>query len=136
MISSSPKGALVIIDDIPRGETPLIVELLRKNDHTIKLEMPGYQPFEGSIVRRTSLWIWARNLASISYTIAYNVELFYYIFYNLIVIAVDKSTGAIYKLELDQVDASLLIQDMPSDYPENTIFICMQPEECQKKVED
>ncbi|MDY6855121.1 MAG: PEGA domain-containing protein [Thermodesulfobacteriota bacterium] len=134
-ISSAPKGAFVIIDDIPRGETPLVVELLRKNNHTIRLEMPGYKPFEGSIVRRTSLWVWARNLASVSYTIAYSLKYFYYIFYNVIVIAIDKASGAIYKLELDRVDDFLQGKKMPSDCPEDTICISLHPQESQNEIE-
>ena len=135
-IYSTPKGASVIINDIPRGETPLVVELLRKNNHTIRLEMPGYEPFEGSITRRTSLWIWARNLASVSYTIACSIKYFYYIFYNVIVIAIDKATGAIYTLELDRVDDLLQGQKIAPDCPDNTICIYLHPQGYQKEVED
>lgn len=53
-ISSQPTSAQVIIDAEQRGETPLVVELKRKNSHTIRVELEGYEPHEIALTRKVS----------------------------------------------------------------------------------
>jgi uncharacterized protein YceK len=110
-ISSTPTGASVIIDDIPRGTTPVFVDLTRKDNHIVKVEMPGYTPFEATIVRKTSGWVWG------------NI-----IFGGLIGLAVDAISGGLYKLTPDQVSAMLQEEEMSFLYRDDTLYIVVVPQ--------
>jgi hypothetical protein len=88
--SSTPTGAMVTVDNIPRGNTPTVVKLSRKENHVVKIELAGYQPFELTITRKASGWVWG------------NI-----IFGGIIGLAVDAITGGMYKLTPELVSASL-----------------------------
>jgi hypothetical protein len=45
-INSHPDGAQVRVDGMPRGFTPMTVEVEKKRPPKIQLSMPGYQPGE------------------------------------------------------------------------------------------
>jgi hypothetical protein len=45
-LSSTPSGALVVVDGDPRGFTPLVVELCPRRSHSIRLEHEGYQAYD------------------------------------------------------------------------------------------
>ena len=89
-ISSSPTGAAVWVDNAQRGQTPLITKLSRKDNHIVKIQMAGYQPFEATMTRSVSGWVWG-NIA----------------FGGLIGLAVDAISGGIYKLSPEQVSGTL-----------------------------
>lgn len=89
-VASTPSGATVSIDNIERGKTPLIAELKRKDSHVLRIELAGYQPYEATLNRRVSGWVWG------------NV-----VFGGLIGLAVDALTGSMYKLSPEQVSAAL-----------------------------
>jgi len=89
-ISSTPSGALVSIDNKSFGKTPLFAKLSRKDNHLVKIEMAGYQPFEATITRSVSGWVWGNVL-----------------FGGLIGLAVDSISGGLYKLSPEQVVATL-----------------------------
>lgn len=80
-VSSSPSGADVVVDGVDQGSTPVTVDLSRKDKHTIKLSLNGYQPHEMIINRKVSGWVWGNIL-----------------FGGLIGLAVDAGTGGMYKL--------------------------------------
>jgi hypothetical protein len=48
-ISSEPTGARVMVDGSYRGQTPLSLELTRKDDHQVKMELAGYTTHEQTI---------------------------------------------------------------------------------------
>src|SRR6056297_542367 len=79
--SSSPTNALVTINGVELGRTPLTTELKRKNNHMVKLELDGYMPYETTFTRKVSGWVWG------------NI-----VFGGLIGLAVDGISGGIYKL--------------------------------------
>jgi len=89
-ISSTPTGASVRVDTTSFGTTPVTVELRRKDKHIIKITMDGYQPFELSTSRSTSGWVWG------------NI-----VFGGLIGLVVDASTGGMYKIKPEEVQATL-----------------------------
>jgi dipeptide/tripeptide permease len=89
-ISSTPSGALVSIDNKSFGKTPLFAKLSRKDNHLVKIEMAGYQPFEATITRSVSGWVWGNVL-----------------FGGLIGLAVDGISGGLYKLSPEQIVATL-----------------------------
>jgi hypothetical protein len=49
-------GAKIFVDGKERGETPMELALKRKQDHLIRIEMEGYDPYEISIGRKKSPW--------------------------------------------------------------------------------
>ncbi len=89
-ISSTPTGASVRVDTTSFGTTPVTVALRRKDKHVIQITMDGYQPFELTTSRSTSGWVWG------------NI-----VFGGLIGLVVDASTGGMYKLKPEDVQATL-----------------------------
>jgi hypothetical protein len=61
-ISSSPTNADVSIDGLTKGHTPVIANLSRKDNHIVRLTLPGYAPAELTLTRGVSGWVWG-NLA-------------------------------------------------------------------------
>jgi membrane-associated protease RseP (regulator of RpoE activity) len=89
-ISSSPSGARVTINGEYRGETPLRVELARKQDYIIKVEKEGFEPASSTITSKVS----GMTFGNI-------------IFGGLIGLAVDAGSGGLYKLSQDDVQITL-----------------------------
>ena len=92
-LSSTPTNAKVYVDNHEIGMTPTVVNLRRKDNHIVRMELAGYQPFEATITRSTSGWVWG------------NI-----VFGGLIGLAVDATTGGLYKLTPQQVAAQLARQ--------------------------
>lgn len=88
-ISSSPTAA-VTIDGVSHRRTPVVVQLMRKDNHIVRIELEGYQPFEATLTRSVSGWVWG------------NI-----VFGGLIGLAVDAISGGLYKLTPEQVTATL-----------------------------
>lgn len=89
-VISDPEGASVKVDGMPRGRTPLILDLERKRRHDIKIEKEGYEPAIKSTSRGFNWWF-VGNL----------------IIGGLIGIIIDFSTGAVYKVKPDEISAAL-----------------------------
>lgn len=92
-ISSSPTAASVTIDNLEQGTTPIVAKLSRKDNHIIKIQMAGYQPFEATVTRKVSGWVWG------------NI-----VFGGLIGLAVDAISGGLYVLSPEQVSGQLARQ--------------------------
>ena len=92
-ISSSPTGATVTVDNQSTGQTPYIAHLSRKDNHVVKLDLPGYAPAEMTLTRKTSGWVWGNIL-----------------FGGIIGLAVDAMTGGLYNLTPEQLAATLASQ--------------------------
>lgn len=89
-INSTPASATVTVDGTPMGHTPTVLRLERKNEHLVRLELDGYQPFEMKLSKSISGWVWGNIL-----------------FGGVIGVAVDGSTGAFYKLSPEAVVANM-----------------------------
>jgi hypothetical protein len=89
-LSSSPSGASITVNGRALGTTPAAVDLKRKDNHVIRIELDGYQPYEVALARSVSGWVWG------------NI-----VFGGLPGLAVDAITGGLYKLSPEQVMASL-----------------------------
>lgn len=90
-ISSQPGGAQVTVNGNDLGQTPLIAELKRKNEHFVTVALDGYEPYEITITKSASGWVFG------------NI-----IFGGLIGLAVDAITGGLYKLSPEAVNAELI----------------------------
>lgn len=91
-ISSNPTGAQVTIDGQVKGMTPVVANLTRKDNHIVRIELPGYKPFETTLTRKTSGWVWG-NIA----------------FGGLIGLAVDAIDGGLYNLTPEQISGQMLV---------------------------
>jgi PEGA domain len=59
-VSTNPPGATVFVDNIPAGQTPLMITLDRQHSSgVIRIELAGFAPV--TLVRTTSIngWFWA-----------------------------------------------------------------------------
>jgi uncharacterized protein YceK len=121
-ISSSPTGASVTIDDEPKGETPIIAKLSRKDNHVIKIEMEGYEPFEIKTTRSTSGWVWG------------NI-----VFGGLIGLAVDAITGGMYVIKPEQIETELKKQESSGFlYQKDALYmtVVLSPDPSWQKIAD
>ncbi|MDF1545592.1 MAG: PEGA domain-containing protein [bacterium] len=94
-IQSRPTGATVTIDNRQFGQTPVVAKLSRKDNHVVRVTLAGYEPFDATITRSTSGWVWG------------NI-----VFGGLIGLAVDAISGGLYKLKPEQVEARLASKSM------------------------
>jgi len=97
---SAPTNAKITVDGLPMGNTPVVAKLSRKDNHIVKLSLDGYQPFEATITRGTSGWVWG------------NI-----VFGGLIGLAVDAMSGGLYNLSPSQVSGQLVQGVLPQGKP-------------------
>lgn len=118
-ISSNPSKAIVTIDNIERGKTPITVELSRKDHHTVQIVLDGFFPYETKLTRKVDGWI------------AGNV-----IFGGLVGLAVDAITGGMYKLTPDQIQAEMKNQTAMQKRQSNDLFltVVLQADPAWEKV--
>ena len=90
-IASSPPNATVIVDQVPQGNTPLVVNLKRKQTHLVRIERVGYKPYETLLNRDTSDWVWGNIIVCC----------------GLIGMGVDAMTGGFYDLEPGEIYMTL-----------------------------
>jgi len=107
-ISSNPTEATVTIDGSERGKTPLIASLKRKDNHIIRIAMQGYAPFEATVTRKVSGWVWG-NL----------------VFGGVIGLAVDALSGGLYVLTPEQVTGQMLKQGASLGPAKNGVFVML-----------
>jgi hypothetical protein len=98
--SSTPTSAKVTVDGAPYGNTPVVVKLARKNNHIVRMQLDGYQPFEVTLTKSTSGWVWG-NL----------------VFGGLIGLAVDAVSGGLYNLSPEQITGVLSQGAVPQGRP-------------------
>jgi hypothetical protein len=89
-ISSTPTGASVTIDNLQSGSTPVFAKLRRKENHVVRISLPGYQATDLTLTSSVSGWVWG------------NVAIG-----GLIGLAVDAISGGMYKLSPEELSAAL-----------------------------
>lgn len=120
-VSSSPTGASVKINGQNFGTTPVVAKLSRKDNHTVKLEMPGYAPHEMVLTKSVSGWVWG------------NI-----VFGGVVGLAVDAISGGIYKLSPEQVQAEMKNGAVSAVDAKGQVYVTvvMQPQKDWKKIGD
>jgi uncharacterized protein YceK len=89
--NSTPAGAIVWVDGANLGVTPITTKLERiKKNQKVKIELQGYKPYEMTLTRKTNGWVWG------------NI-----VFGGIIGLIIDASSGALYRLTPEQVNAQL-----------------------------
>jgi uncharacterized protein YceK len=117
-ITSHPTGARVTIDNQEFGTTPVVAKLSRKDNHTIHMELPGYQPDDATVTRSTSGWVWG------------NI-----VFGGLIGLAVDAISGGLYKLTPEEVTGDLVATGQGElDGADIIIAVVLQPDPSWEKI--
>lgn len=89
-ISSNPTNASLWLDRNYVGNTPLIIEMSRKDNHLLRIELEGYQPYEVTFTKEVSGWVFG------------NI-----VFGGVIGLAVDAISGGLYRLTPDQIQAEM-----------------------------
>ncbi len=86
LFGSTPARARVWVDGEYIGKTPAFKKLVRKDLHTIKFELDGYEPVEFPLSNRLSHMIWASLILGVG-----------------IGLAVDLASGSIFVIEPEDV---------------------------------
>ena len=107
-INSQPAGATVVVDSQTVGMTPVAAKLARKRAHRISVTLAGYQPYEMVTTRKTSGWVWG------------NI-----VFGGLIGLIVDASTGGLYDVRPEQVNAQLARTGGMGEARDGTIYVLL-----------
>ena len=118
-ISSNPTNALVWLDRCYVGNTPISVNMTRKDSHIVNIELEGYEPYEATFSRKLSGWVFG------------NI-----IFGGVIGVAIDAISGGIYALTPDQVQAELCANQVvySKKSTDSFIAIVLQPDPSWKKI--
>lgn len=109
-IASQPTGAEVIIDNEFFGKTPVTAELRRKDKHIITVKVEGYEPYEITITRKTSGFVFGNLVFGPFAPIG---------------LAVDAITGGMYSLKPDQVQAELQPGAAKAAFKEGTLYVIL-----------
>ncbi len=110
-ISSTPTNARVTVNNMPLGQTPLVAKLARGDNHIVKIELDGYQPFEATLTKKVSGWVWG------------NI-----VFGGIIGLAVDAMSGGLYVLTPEQLSAQLARQGDDSALLQDGIYVVLVPQ--------
>lgn len=118
-IASNPSNANIWVDRNYVGNTPLIVEMTRKDNHIVTIQLEGYQVYEAAFSRQLSGWVFG------------NI-----VFGGLIGLAVDAISGGIYQLTPDQVQAELRSNNMAysKQSKDSCIFVVLEPNPSWQKI--
>lgn len=104
-ISSTPEGATVTVDNRMIGTTPVSAELTRKDEHIVRISLEGYTTATLTLKRKTSGYVWGNIL-----------------FGGLIGLAVDAINGSMYKLEPEQLAATLQ-RDQSTAFEDGKLYV-------------
>jgi hypothetical protein len=117
--SSQPTAAKVLVDNREVGNTPTVTQLSRKDNHIVRMELAGYRPFEATITRSTSGWVWG------------NI-----VFGGVVGLAVDAITGGLYKLSPEQVAGQLAQQSASVERVKDGLYVTvvLEPDPTWQRV--
>jgi predicted small secreted protein len=117
--ASNPSKAVVTIDNVEKGVTPVTLRLTRKDHHTIQINLDGYMPYETKLTRKVDGWL-AGNI----------------VFGGLIGLIVDAASGGMYKLTPDQIQAELRSSSTTTMQVKDGIYfaVVLQPRSGWEKI--
>lgn len=117
-IVSHPSNATVWVDLAYAGQTPIVVEMSRKNDHVVRIQLEGYEPYEAIFSKQISGWAFGNIL-----------------FGGVIGLAIDAITGGLYYLTPEQMQAELRLNTpYASKTDESCIFVVLEPNSSWQKI--
>ncbi len=107
-ISTNPHNAEVWLDNRLAGHSPIILEMSRNENHIVRIELEGYQPYELTFTRKISGWC-AGNL----------------VFGGVIGLVIDALSGGIYTLTPEQVQVEMSKGNVAFSKQSNDTFIAV-----------
>jgi len=118
-ISSNPSEAKITVDSQKYGTTPVNIKLKRNSSHTVRLELAGYEPYETTLTKSVSGWVWG------------NI-----VFGGLIGLGVDAATGGLYKLSPQQINGEFKESQANTKLSKDGLFITvvLKPKASWKKI--
>lgn len=90
-VTTMPTDANVWVDQYFVGKSPVVLQLTRKDDHLIHIELDGYEPQDLVLSRKVSGWVFGNIFVPGS----------------IIGVAIDAFTGSIYRLTPEQVSLNM-----------------------------
>ena len=108
---SVPTNARITVDNQRSATTPTVMNLSRKDNHIVRIELDGYLPYEATLTRGVSGWVWG-NL----------------VFGGLVGLAVDGISGGLYKLTPEQMTATLSKQTSSLEAGTLQVFVVLRPD--------
>jgi hypothetical protein len=109
-IASQPPGAQVIIDNQTYGVTPVAAKLTRKDNHHIVIQLEGYEPYEITLTRQASGWVFGNILFCLGAPIG---------------IAIDAIAGGMYTLKPGEAEAQLRPNAKTATSDDETLFVVL-----------
>ena len=101
-VASNPSGAKIFVDGKKLGRTPQSVFFRRKGrsvgdrsgkrHYDVRIELEGFQPYEISLFRELDEWFFGNAV---------------FLYFAPIAIIIDSTTGSMYRLTPEQIDAEL-----------------------------
>lgn len=88
--NSTPPGASISVDGVQSGVTPSVLKLDTGTTHAVVLSIDGYNPYSINLKREVNGWVWGNLLVG-----------------GLIGLVIDASTGAMYRLSPEEINAGL-----------------------------
>src|ERR1700742_4597598 len=64
LLTCEPRVASVFVDGHLLGQTPMAAYLTRGKDHCLRVELPGYKPFEAVLTRKLDGWLFGNILSA------------------------------------------------------------------------
>lgn len=97
----------------------MILDLKRKNSYMVKLELDDFEPYEVSLTRKASGWVWG------------NI-----VFGGLIGLVVDATAGGMYKLTPEQLTAEMRSKSLTVVESGEGLYIAfvLQPKDNWQKI--
>ncbi len=87
LINSNPKKALVSINEIEMGQTPIQKKLKRNQEYNVILNLEGYKPYQTTLEKKFNAWYVGNVLIG-----------------GVIGLVVDPITGAMFKLKPEEIN--------------------------------
>lgn len=118
-IESNPSDATIWLDETYVGKTPKIIEMYRSDNHTVRIELEGYQPYEASFKKELSYWVFGN-----------------FIFGGVIGLAIDVVSGGVYKLTPEELEAELSSSQITYTKKSNQacIVVVLKPNPSWQKI--
>lgn len=121
-ISSNPTNAAIFVDGMYMGATPLIVNLTRRENHIVRIELEGFQAYEATFTPHCSYWVFGNIVFGGPIGLLAGT-------------AIDAITGGLYELTPDQVQAELRSQNIAcSGCKDHAILVVLEPKPEWKKI--
>lgn len=89
-ISSQPNAAVVYLNEIEVGKTPIVENLKRNQNYQLVLKLDGYKPYEIMLEKKFNAWYIGNVLIG-----------------GIVGLVIDPITGALFKLKPEEINGKI-----------------------------